>query len=254
METMKVYLIDDEINSLEAIAEMIRIVAPDVQIIGKSYNPLDGLEQLRQNPPDLLFLDVQMPHLTGFQLLEKLGKIDFDVVFTTAYDQYAIQAFKVSATDYLLKPIDMDELERAIEKVRQRRRGLSEFSAFEKLFQQVQSKTTEPRRLALPTLEGLIFLPFDDILYLQSDSNYTTFYTLKKERIVVSRTLKEYEEILERHHFFRVHNSYIINILQIQRYVRGDGGAVIMSNGTEIEVSRRRKDDFVRKLEDSVAG
>ncbi|MFN4256257.1 MAG: LytR/AlgR family response regulator transcription factor, partial [Saprospiraceae bacterium] len=139
------------------------------------------------------------------------------------------------------------------EKVRQRQRGQSDFGSLEQLFRQMQSQQAEPKRLVLPTSEGLIFLPFEEIVYLQSDSNYTIFYTTHREKIIVSRTLKEFEGVLERHHFFRVHNSFIVNLLQIKRYVRGEGGTVVMRNEAEIEVSRRRKEDFIRKLETSAA-
>lgn len=250
---MKALIIDDEQNSAEALEEMLRLVAPDLTVVGKAFSAQEGIEKINAHAPELVFLDIHMPHMTGFEMLEQLGKISFEVVFTTAYDQYALRAFKVAAADYLLKPIDMDELEAAVEKVRQRQRGQSDFGSLEQLFRQMQSQQAEPKRLVLPTSEGLIFLPFEEIVYLQSDSNYTIFYTTHREKIIVSRTLKEFEGVLERHHFFRVHNSFIVNLLQIKRYVRGEGGTVVMRNEAEIEVSRRRKEDFIRKLETSAA-
>ncbi len=250
---MTAILIDDEPNATEALTNMLRMTTPDVEVIAIANDPLQGLEKIRALQPDLLFLDIQMPHMTGFELLEKLGKINCSVIFTTAYDQYALQAFKVSAADYLLKPIDMDELEAAVAKARERKKAAQpDFSAFEKLFRQVQKP--EAQRLALPTGDGLIFVPVGDIVRLQSDSNYTTFYLASKEKILVSRTLGEYEELLEAQNFCRVHHSHMINLGHLRRYVKTDGGYAEMSDGSRVEISRRKKDDFVAKIGEEFKG
>jgi len=244
---MTAILIDDEPNATEALTNMLRMTTPDVEVIAIANDPQDGLEKIRALQPDLLFLDIQMPFMTGFELLEKLGKFNCAVIFTTAYDQYALQAFKVSAADYLLKPIDMDELEAAVGKVRERRAAQAlDFGSFEKLFRQVQRP--EARRLALPTSDGLVFVPMDNIIRLQSDSNYTTFYLTGPEKMLVSRTLGEFEEQLEQNNFCRVHHSHIINLAHLKRYIRTDGGYAQMSDGTNVEISRRKKDDFLAKL------
>ena len=244
---MTAILIDDEPNATEALTNMLRMTTPDVEVIGIANDPLVGLEKIRTLQPDLLFLDIQMPHMTGFELLEKLGKFNCSVIFTTAYDQYALQAFKVSAADYLLKPIDMDELEAAVGKVRERRAAQTlDFGTLEKLFRQVQRP--EARRLALPTSDGLVFVPMDNIIRLQSDSNYTTFYLTGSEKMLVSRTLGEFEEQLEQNNFCRVHHSHIINLAHLKRYIKTDGGYAQMIDGTNVEISRRKKDDFLAKL------
>lgn len=244
---MTAILIDDEPNATEALTNMLRMTCPDVEVIAIANDPQRGIELLRERQPDVLFLDIQMPHMTGFELLEKLGKVNFEVIFTTAYDQYALQAFKVSAVDYLLKPIDMDELEAAVGKVRERKRAAQpDFGAIEHLFRQMQRP--EPQRLALPVGDGLMFVPVSDIVRLQSDSNYTTFYLTSKQKVLVSRTMGEYEDLLGKQNFCRVHHSHIINLAHLQRYVKTDGGYAEMSDGAKVEISRRKKDDFVAML------
>lgn len=244
---MTAILIDDEPNATEALTNMLRMTTPDVEVIAVANDPQTGIKQIRERSPDLLFLDIQMPHMTGFELLEKLGKVNFSVIFTTAYDQYALQAFKVSAVDYLLKPIDMDELEAAVAKVRARMKTAQpDYSAFERLFQQVQKP--EPQRIALPMGDGLMFVLVADIVRLQSDSNYTMFYLTTRDKVLVSRTLGEYEEVLTKQNFCRVHHSHIINLAQMKRYVKTDGGYAEMSDGSKVEISRRKKDDFVAML------
>lgn len=250
---MTAILIDDEPNATEALTNMLRMTAPDVTVAAVANDPYLGLEKIRELQPDLLFLDIQMPHMTGFELLEKLGKFNCSVIFTTAYDQYALQAFKVSAADYLLKPIDLDELEAAVGKARERKKAaLPDFSAFERLFQQVQKP--EAPRLALPTSDGLIFIFVNSIVRLQSDSNYTTFYLESKEKIVVSRTLGEYEDQLSKQNFCRIHHSHLINLSHLRRYIKTDGGYAEMSDGSRIEISRRKRDDFVAKLGEAFKG
>lgn len=248
---LKAIIIDDEIRAGQSLHKMIQHVAGGrVEVLAVAQSAEQGLQLLKEQSPDLLFLDIQMPFMNGFELLEQLGKVDFAVIFTTAYDQFAIKAFRAAATDYLLKPIDMEELEAAIEKVgTQPKHHHLQMPQFEALFQAIQKPI--PQRLALPTAEGLIFLPLANIIRLEADSNYTVFHTIKKERVIVSKTLKEFEGTLEQSHFFRIHNSHIINVLQIERYLRGDGGTVVMNDHTEIEVSRRRKEEFLKKIDET---
>lgn len=245
---MKAILIDDEPNATEALTNMLQLTAPDVQVMAVANDPKVGLEILRDAQFDLLFLDIQMPHLSGFELLNRLGKTNFSIIFTTAYDQYALQAFKYSAVDYLLKPIDLDELEAAVNKVREQvQTQQPDFSALERLFQQVQKPGAQ--RLSLPVSDGLVFVQIADIIRLESDSNYTFFYLNTGEKILVSRTMGYYESLLEAHNFCRVHHSHLINMAQVQRYLKTDGGYAIMSDGSKVEISRRKKDDFVARLE-----
>lgn len=243
----KTLIIDDEVRGCLSLQKMLQHTSTDIEVSGLAHSGTEGLEKIEELKPDLVFLDIQMPDMTGFGMLEKLENINFDIIFTTAYDQYAIKAFRYSAVDYLLKPIDMDELKEALNKFRSRKDGTQppQHQQLNTLFQQVTLK-----KITLPTQEGLLFVNIDDIIRLQSTSNYTTFYLGNKKSIVVSKTLGEFESILEPHHFYRTHNSHIINLGHIEKYIKGEGGTVIMTDKTEIEVSRRKKDDFLKKLEE----
>jgi two-component system, LytTR family, response regulator len=191
-------------------------------------------------------LDIQLQRESGFDLLLSLKTVDFAVIFTTAYSEYAVKAFKFSAIDYLLKPINIDELRSAIAKIG--RKGTNHIE--EKLGQLLQNLRTvsDGYKLALPTADGLVFVKVSDILYCEASSNYTEITLPDNKRFVVSRTLKEYEDILSGQNFFRIHNSYLINLDKIKRYVRGEGGYVIMNNEKALDVSKRRKEAFLSRM------
>lgn len=256
--TLRAVIIDDETNAREALASLVRIVSPEVVICGEARNAETGAELIRRERPSLVFLDIQMPGKNGFDMLAGFEKIDFGVIFTTAYQEYAIRAFRFSAIDYLLKPIDPDELQTAIGKFRERAgsvnpeqlRILQEQLDPARPTRLVERKRNDNQRIALPTAEGVHFVQMTEIIQCESLGSYTKFHLVKGPAIVVSRLLKEYEEILDNYYFFRVHQSNIINLEHIKRYVKGDGGQVWMSDNTEIEVSRRRKDEFLALLSD----
>ncbi len=246
---MKAIIIDDEVRGCQTLQNMIQRVAPDIEVSGMAHNGKDGLELISFSEPDLLFLDIQMPDMTGFDLLQKAGDIRSDIIFTTAYDEFALKAFRFAAVDYLLKPIDIDELQDAINRYKSRLVNLTEKSnnSIQDLLSHL--KNTENSKLTLTTLDGLLFVDIEDILYLQSNSNYTVFHTGSKGKITVSKTMGEFEPFLEGQNFFRIHHSHLVNMARIEKYIKGDGGFVILADGSELEVSRRRKDDFIRKLE-----
>ncbi|GGM90743.1 DNA-binding response regulator [Dyadobacter beijingensis] len=257
-QALRAVIIDDETNAREALSNLIRIVSPEVVICGEARNADAGTELIRRERPNLIFLDIQMPGKSGFDLLSGFEKVDFGVIFTTAYQEYAIRAFRFSAIDYLLKPIDPDELQTAIEKYRERvgsvnpeqLRILQEQLDPARTPRLVERKRNDNQRIALPTAEGIHFVQMTEIIQCESLGSYTKFHLVKGPAIVVSRLLKEYEEILDHYYFFCVHQSNIINLEHIKRYVKGDGGQVWMSDNTEIEVSRRRKDEFLALLSD----
>jgi two-component system, LytTR family, response regulator len=257
-QALRAVIIDDETNAREALANLIRIVSPEVTICGEARNADAGIELIRKERPNLIFLDIQMPGKSGFDMLSGFEKVDFGVIFTTAYQEYAIRAFRFSAIDYLLKPIDPDELQTAVQKFRQTVGGVSseqlrilqEHLAPARAPRLIERKRNDHQRIALPTAEGIHFVQMTDIIQCESLGSYTKFHLVKGPSIVVSRLLKEYEEILDNYYFFRVHQSNIINLEHIKRYVKGDGGQVWMSDNTEIEVSRRRKDEFLALLSD----
>jgi len=240
---MKAILIDDEKNALEMLEWTLRRNCPEIEIIAMCDSPLDGLEKIKSLKPDLLFLDIEMPQLNGFDLLERLGKNDADVIFITAYNQFAIRAFKICALDYLLKPIDSDDLKGAVQKALTKKSKVST-EQLEMLLSYMKPEKPKSRRIALTASDHLIFVETDKIIYCESDSNYTIFFLIGSEKVIVSKTLKDVEEILEGSDFFRIHASYLINMKHVSKFTRGDGGHVVMSNNQHITVSRKKKDDF----------
>jgi two-component system, LytTR family, response regulator len=240
---MKAVLIDDERDALEMLEWSIKKFAPQVEILAMCDSALDGIEKIKTLKPELVFLDIEMPQLNGFDLLEKLGKYEFEVIFITAYNQFGIKALKICALDYLLKPIDGDELKIAVEKALLKKSKTSAMQ-LEMLMSYFKPDKPRPRRIALTASDHLIFVDTNDIVYCESDSNYTTFFLAKGEKVVISKTLKDVEEILEGSDFFRIHASYLINMKHVSKFTRGDGGYVVMSNNQHITVSRKKKDEF----------
>lgn len=240
---MKAVLVDDEKNALEMLEWMLQKSCPEVEIVAMCDSPLDALEKIKVLKPDVIFLDIEMPQLNGFDLLDRLGKHESDVIFTTAYNQFAIKAFKVCALDYLLKPIDPEDLKTAVEKAANRKNKMSP-EQLDLLLSYMKPEKPKSKRIALTASDHLIFVETEKIIYCESDSNYTLFFLTDGQKIIVSKTLKDVEEILEGTDFFRVHASYLINMKHVSKFTRGDGGYVVMSNNQHITVSRKKKDEF----------
>ncbi|HRN57574.1 MAG TPA: LytTR family DNA-binding domain-containing protein, partial [Agriterribacter sp.] len=196
----------------------------------------------------LVFLDMQIHDKTGFDLLKQVGEINFDVIFTTAYEKYAVQAFKFSAIDYLLKPVDADELKQAVAKLEQRLSKNEMSKKVDALFDNMKNMQTASKRIGIPTVSGITYVAVGDIIRCHSQINYTVFYLKDNQKITVAKTLKEFEEMLSDHNFYRVHNSHLINLAYVKKYHRGKGGYLTMADNTEIEVSIRRKDELLKKL------
>jgi len=242
-------LIDDESNSLEMMEWLLKTYCPQVKIEAMCNAASKGIEAINKYKPDLVFLDIEMPHMNGFDMLEQFDKLSFDVVFCTAYDQFAIRAFKYSALNYLLKPVDPEDLKETIRRVEERKSAPSK-EQIELLFQNIK-QTVKPtaQRIALTTGDGMIFVPTHDIIYCQAESNYTSVVLAGGKKIVVSKVLKEIDEALNGPDFFRVHNSFLINVNQISKFVRGDGGYVIMADGATVSISRSRRQEFMELFE-----
>jgi len=240
-------VIDDELNGRIALKQKLHDYCPTVKVIAEAENGLEGMEMIQQFQPQLVFLDIEMPGMDGFEMLINIPDKKFHLVFTTAYDQYAIKAIKYAAFDYLLKPIDIDELKETIGRLVQA--PIPEITG-KKLETLEQNLLTKPflNKIAVPTQEGLLFFDINHILRLEAQSNYTMIYFDDQPKLMASRTLKEFEEILPMDTFFRIHNSHIINLLFIKKYIRGDGGQVEMKNGDHILVSRRKKDEFLKLI------
>ena len=245
---IKAMIIDDERNSCEALQLLLERSCPEVEVIGLAHSGAEALNKIQTLHPQLVFLDIEMPNMNGFQLLEQIPKITFELIFTTSYDQYAIKAFKFSAIDYLLKPVDREELEKAVEKV-SRKLTNNINQQLDILLQKINQPSAPVQKIALPTMQGLELVSIDSIINCSANSNYTEFFLTDKRKILVSRTLKEMEELLEEHSFLRVHHSHIINLNAITRYVKGEGGYLIMSDGSTVDVSRSRKDLLMQKLQ-----
>ena len=242
-------LIDDEPNCCEVLALLLEKHCPEVRVVGSCFSAEDALESLSKYKVELVFLDVIMPRTNGFQFLQQLNTVDFELIFTTSYDQYALQAIRCSALDYLLKPVDREELKAAVGKAIRRRQA----PVPQQLDLLVQ-KLTQPsnnKSIALPTLEGLQLVPLDSIISCSSSSNYTILRIKHLPKLTISKTLKEIEGLLEEHQFLRVHHSHVVNLNEIRKYLRGEGGQLIMSDGSAVDVSRSRKEILLNKLQPS---
>jgi two-component system, LytTR family, response regulator len=243
---LKAIIVDDEPDCCETLSMLLERYCPEVGVTAVCNSGAAALLAIPEQKPQLVFLDIEMPHMNGFQLLEQLPAIDFELVFTTSYDQYAIKAIRFSAMDYLLKPVDREELRQAVQKcVHRQQPPLPQ--QLEILLQKLHQPATS--RIAIPTLEGLQMIPVASIISCKSDSNYTTLHLKGKQKIIASRTLKEIEEMLEGLSFLRVHQSHLANLEEVSKYVRGEGGYLVMSDGSAVDVARSRKDLLLQKLQ-----
>jgi len=240
-------IVDDEFKSRESLKILLEDYCEDISVDATCQNVAEALNAINDIKPDVVFLDIQLQRETGFDLLNKFKNFDFEVIFTTAYTEYAIKAFKFSAIDYLLKPIDIAELKRAIEKVAKSRTN-SITARLQQLLQNLSNGSSESYKLALPTSDGLIFVKVNDILYCEASGNYTEIVMADNKKYIVSRTLKEYDDMLSEQNFYRIHHSYLINLNGIKKYVRGDGGYVIMNNDKLLDVSKRKKEGFLSRI------
>ena len=241
---LKTVLIDDEINALEALEWKLKRYIEDIEII-KCNSPKEGIDVIDSIKPDLVFLDIEMPEIDGFQLLQQLNYKGFQLIFTTAHDEFALKAIKVSAIDYLLKPVDKDELITAIEKVKATKAGTKLEDKLQSLFSNINQKADKINIAA----DGKIYLlDKDEVIMLKSDKSYTTIFLKDDNSILVSKTLKEVEKKFNFPQFYRVHNSYLININHVKEYLKSDGGELVMSNGMRAGISRNKKADLLEKL------
>ncbi len=245
---IRTVIIDDEKKCISLLRHLVENHCPDISIVATGSNAAEGMAAIETYRPDLVFLDIEMPDKTGFELLNSLPEINFDIIFTTAYNHYAIKAIRFSALDYLLKPVDLDELKNAVARVEKNLGKKGRQENIDVLVQNIRSLQPGFSKITLSTQEGLVILHVNEIIYCEASGTYTIFYLKNKEKITVSKTLKEYEELLKNHPFFRLHNSFLVNLNEVKKYIKGDGGAVIMSNGGEVLVSKRRKEEFLKAL------
>ena len=239
---LRAIIIDDEPECVRGLSILLERHCPQVAVVHSTNKPEDGLLAIQKYAPHIVFLDVEMPKMNGFQLLESIGDINFSVVFTTAYDKFAVRAFKYSAIDYLLKPIDQDELIKAVAKAEHR--IIIEKNQLEMLRQSLYAPHKMEKKIALPNQNGYVLIEIEQILYCESDNTYTKIYLTTGENYLICRTLGDVEETLTQHEFFRVHKQFLVNLKHISQYSRSDGGFLMMKGGKQIPVSRNRKDSF----------
>lgn len=244
---MNCILIDDEFDCLDLLELLIIRHCPDLKIIGTYNDGHAGTEAIREHRPDLVFLDVEMPKLDGFGVLEACRNIPFQVVFTTAYEHYAAQAFRYSAIDYLLKPIQKEQLKEATNRARQLRKSSYYTEQREILFDYIHPTKPSREKIALPTSDGIAFLSIRDIIYCASDGNYTEIYIGNNSKQIYTILLKEIEDMLSGHNFYRVHNSFVVNMEKVDQYIKSDS-VLQMTNQSRIPVSRQKKEKVLQVL------
>jgi len=243
---IKAILIDDEGHCLDTLSMMLTDYCPQVQVMERCGSAKDGLVAIEKHQPAIVFLDIEMPIMNGFELLEMFPELPFAVVFTTSYDQYAIKAIRFSALDYLLKPINPKELVTAVHKI-QIQKQLPSAEQFQMLMSQVNHKEPGFYKIAVPTSEGYELFPAEQVISCEANDNYTYLFLKNKNKIIACRNLKEMEEQLQDFNFFvRVHHSYMVNLNEVTKYVRGEGGYLIMSDGSTVNVSRSRKEALLK--------
>jgi two-component system, LytTR family, response regulator len=245
---MRAVIIDDEYHIRDTLVNMLEMNCPDLRVVGQASGVVNGIAAIKELQPELVFLDIQMKDGTGFDLLQAFPTIDFKVIFVTAFDHYALQAFRFSAVDYLLKPVNPEQLKEAVT-----RAGKLIHEDFSKqmrvLEENMKPGAGKNKKIILRTAESIHLLEVGNIICCDSDSSYTTVHTLEGEKIIVSRTLKDYEEMLTECGFYRVHKSYLINLVHIKRFDRQEGGYIILTNGLKIPVASRKRDEMLAMLE-----
>jgi len=242
-------IIEDEKKACESLHHLLKANHPEINVVKECESVSDSIEFLKQNTIDIAFMDICIQDGTSFDILSQLSSVEFKIIFTTAHDEYALRAIKLSALDYLLKPIDADELRSAIQKFIDARFDHNQHKQqLHLLHDHLAFSEHGKGMVAIPTLDGFTIVQIQDIIRCEAQSNYTDVFLRNKIKFTTSRTLKEYEELFAPHNFFRIHNSHLINLNHLQKYVRGKGGYVILSDGKELEVSVRRKEEFLNRL------
>lgn len=246
---MKVIIIDDEARTRKSIADILKFSQHDLELVAEAENVATGVAAITEHQPDLVLLDINMPDGTGFDLLKKLDDINFKIIFITAYEEFAVQAFEFSAIDYILKPVDpqklFDAISKACQLVEQENISLKLIA----LFANLENSVSENKKLVLKTSENIYIVNTNDVIRCESDGGYTQFYLVDGKKILVSRNLKDYEDMLNGFGFYRIHQSHIINIKYIDHYNKTDGGAVVMKDNSYLPVARRKKESFLKLLE-----
>jgi two-component system LytT family response regulator len=248
---LKALLVDDEVNNLDSLEFLLQHDCDGIEVAAKAKSAIQARDWLQSHTADVIFLDISMPGENGFQFLNSITLQNFKVVFVTAYNEYALQAIKASAVDYILKPVSIDELQKAVAKVKLALNNPIAAEQNRLLLQHLLetiTKKTPPKKIALPQLGSISFIEVDDMVSLQADSNYTIIHMKDMQKLVISKTLKDFEDLLDENQFARIHKSYIVNLRYIKEYSTIDGGVVKMSDGNQWSISRRQLDMFLEKM------
>lgn len=249
--TLGAIIVDDEERHHETLGKMLTNFCPEIQLLGDAYNVAEAVNLIKIKNPQLVFLDIEMPGGNGFTLFDNFEEPPFEVVFTTAHDLYAINAIKYAALDYLMKPINIRELQEAVaraSKIISKKEGASSNEKINVLRSNLKLEDKRFTKIALPSSDGIDFIEAETIIRAEAERSYSNFYLENGKKILVSKPLKEYEALLEQCNFFRVHKSHMINLTHIEKYIKGKGGYVIMKDGSHVDVSVRKKDDLLNQL------
>lgn len=248
---MKTILVDDEPRGINALKKILELHCPDVQIIACCDNADDAKKKIEQLNPDLVFLDIAMPGKTSLAMLSEMNEVSFQIIFVTAHNEYSIQAFQYSAVDYLLKPVHEDLLVSAVKRAEKKiTNGLLNKNVETLLHNLQLNKKTDEMKLCISSLKGFQVVQLSDIVYCESETSYTIFHLSNGQKVTASRSILEYEQLLELNDFVRVHRSYLVNLNHVKEYQRGEGGTVLLSNNKEVEISRRKKEIFINKMKE----
>ncbi|HXG00778.1 MAG TPA: LytTR family DNA-binding domain-containing protein [Bacteroidota bacterium] len=242
-------IIDDEQSCIDRITDLLgRSHAGVIEVVASCRSVEEGIQAITAFRPQVVFLDVQINDRTGFDVLKLVPDVHFEVIFTTGFEKYAVEAFRFAAIDYLLKPVDQDDLRQAISRVQEKLSKQEMSKKLDVLFHNLKTLEGASKRITLPTLSGLVLVQVSDIVRCEADVNYTHIFLKNRQKMTVSRTLKDFADLLEDYNFYRVHNSHLVNLAHVVRYERGKGGFVAMIDGSQVEVSMRRKEEFLKRL------
>lgn len=243
---IKAILIDDEPDALEMLEWQLKQYCRQVQIVALCTSVDEGIAAIHQHAPQLVFLDIEMPHKSGFEVIKAFPDPSFEIIFITAYNQFALQAFKAAALDYLLKPVDAEDLVKSIARFEKKQLHHSLKQQLEQLLQEYKPARPAIERISLPTADGIFFVSPQEIMRAEASGNYVTVYFTDNKKLLLAKTLKDIEELLQGHTFIRIHQSHLVNIDHISKYSKSDGGIVFMKDGSKLPVSRQRKDELTK--------
>jgi two-component system LytT family response regulator len=246
MKRIKTIIVDDEVKSRKTLVDFLLKYCPDIEVTAEAASVDEAIQAIDRLKPELIFLDINMPEGNGFELFKKIKEPDFHTVFVTAYDQYALEAFKHQAVDYILKPINIAELIKTVNRVKTLQNYKTNTDQLNAFLQSVSKKTIMSDRIALPVADGLTYVQTDDVIHCEAQGNYTFFHFTNRSKLLVARTLGFYEDLLKNRGFVRIHHHHLINLMHVEKYQRGRGGIVVMADKAELRVAQRRKEEFIK--------